>query len=165
MLTQEVLLKNFRYDEITGDLYWKVKRSARTNLLKPISCKNKDGYIQVGTKLSGKSKNYSAHRLIWMMVYGSVPEFIDHIDGDRANNKITNLREATHQQNMQNRKKRKDSSSSYKGVRLDGDRWVATFQRDGIRCHLGRFKNEIDAAKAYREFAEFTNGNFASSRM
>jgi hypothetical protein len=163
MLTQEILLENFRYDETTGNLYWKVKRSNRTNLLKPISTKNRDGYINVGTKLSGKYKNYSVHRLIWMMVYGVNPKCIDHIDGNRANNKISNLREATHQQNMQNRKKRKDSSSNYKGVSKCRNGWTATFQRDGERCHLGYFKNEIDAAKAYQEFAKFTNGDFASS--
>jgi hypothetical protein len=163
MLTQEILLENFRYDEATGDLYWKVKRASKTDLSKPISCKNKDGYIQVGTKLSGKSKNYVAHRLIWMMVYGTTPKFIDHKDRDRSNNKISNLREATHQQNMQNRKKRADSSSNYKGVRQYGNGWVATFQRDGERCYLGYFKNEIDAANAYKEFAKFTNGEFAAN--
>ena len=125
MLTQEILLENFRYDETTGNLYWKVKRANTTDLSKPISAKDRYGYIRVCTKLSGEVKNYAVHRLIWTMVYGVVPKNIDHIDGDRTNNKISNLRDVTHQQNMMNRKKRCGSQSAYKGIYKVKNSWVA----------------------------------------
>jgi hypothetical protein len=161
MLTQEVLLENFRYDETTGNLYWKVKRSYITDLSKPISAKDSSGYIRVCTKLSGKIKNYGVHRLIWTMVYGVIPKNIDHIDGDRTNNKISNLREATHQQNMMNRKKRCDSKNTYKGTYRVKNSWIAEIWFMNKRYYLGSFKTDKEAGLAYAEAAKKFHGNFA----
>jgi hypothetical protein len=161
MLTQEVLLENFRYDETTGNLYWKVKRSYTTDLSKPICAKDRYGYIVVCTKLSGKVKNYGVHRLIWMMVYGFTPKNIDHIDGNRTNNKILNLRDVTHQQNMMNRKKRADSKSAYKGIYKVKNSWIAEIWFEKKRHYLGSFKSEHDAGLAYQEAAKKIYGNFA----
>ena len=161
MLTQEVLLENFRYDETTGDLYWKVKRAYTTDLSKPISAKDRHGYIVVCTKLSGKTKVYRIHRLIWTIVYGMNPKNIDHIDGDRTNNQISNLREVTHQQNMMNRKKRVGSISAYKGITKSKYSWIAEITFMNNRHYLGSFKTEKEAAIAYEEASKKLHGNFA----
>ena len=161
MLTQEMLLENFRYDEKTGNLYWKVKRSYTTNLSKPISAKDRYGYIVVCTKLSGKTKNYRIHRLIWMMIYGMTPRNIDHIDGNTTNNQISNLREVTHQQNMMNRKKRCDSKSIYKGIYKVKNSWVAEIWFMNKRHYLGSFKTDKEAGIAYVQAAKKLHGNFA----
>jgi hypothetical protein len=161
MLTQEILLENFRYDETTGNLYWKVKRCFKTDLSKPISSKGKNGYIQVFTTLSGEKKNHSIHRLIWMMVYGVNPTNIDHIDGNKLNNRISNLREVTHQQNMMNRKKRVDSNNAYKGIYKVKNTWVAEIWFMNKRHYLGSFKTDHEAGLAYQEAAKKFYGNFA----
>ena len=161
MLTQEMLLENFRYNETTGNLYWKVKRAYTTDLSKPISTKDKHGYIVVCTKLSGKAKVYRIHRLIWTMVYGMNPKNIDHIDGDRTNNQISNLREVTHQQNMMNRKKRYDSRSAYKGIYKVKNCWVAEITFMNKRHYLGSFKTDKEAGLAYAEASKKLHGNFA----
>lgn len=160
MLTQQILLENFRYDEKTGDLYWRIKRAYTTDLSKPISAKDKHGYIVVYTKLSGKTKIYRIHRLIWTMVYGMNPTNIDHIDGNRTNNQISNLREVTHQQNMMNRKKRVDSRNSYKGIYRSKYSWIAEITFMNKRHYLGSFKTEKEAALAYTEAAKKLHGNF-----
>lgn len=163
MLTQEILLKNFRYDETTGNLYWKIKRSNRTDLSKPISAKDRYGYIQVCTKLSGKQKTYLVHRLIWLMIYGITPKNIDHIDGNRSNNKISNLRDVTHQENMMNMKKHADTKNNYKGTYKvkNQNSWVAeiTFMRK--RHYLGCFKTEKEAGEAYIKAAKKIHKEFA----
>ena len=163
MLTQEILLENFRYDETTGNLYWKVKRSNTTDLSKPISAKDRYGYIQVCTKLSGKVKNYSVHRLIWVMVYGMISKNIDHIDGNRANNQIANLREVTHQQNMMNKKKHVDTKNNYKGTYKlkNQNSWVAEITYMKKRHYLGCFRTEKEAGEAYQEAAKKIHGKFA----
>lgn len=161
MLTQEMLFENFIYDEKTGNLYWKVKRSPTTKLSSPISSKNRHGYIQVCTKLSGKVKNYSVHRLIWKMIYGVDAKNIDHIDGDRTNNRISNLRDVTHQQNMMNRKKRCDSKNSYKGIYKTKSSWVAEIWFMNKRYYLGSFKTDKEAGLAYDEASKKLHANFA----
>ena len=162
MLTQEILLENFRYDEKTGNLYWKVKRSNTTNLSKPISAKDRYGYIQVCTKLSGKVKNYGVHRLIWVMVYGKTPKNIDHIDGNRTNNQISNLREVTHQQNMMNKKKYATTKNNYKGTYKlkDQNSWVAEITFMKKRYYLGCFKTEKEAGEAYLKAAKKIHKEF-----
>jgi hypothetical protein len=161
MLTQKTLLENFRYDETTGNLYWKVKRANTTDLSKPISAKDRHGYIVVCTKLSGKVKNYGVHRLIWMMAYGVTPKNIDHIDGDRTNNKILNLRDVTHQQNMMNKKRKCDSGSAYKGIYKVKNSWIAEITFMEKRHYLGSFKTAQEAGLAYAEASKKLHGNFA----
>ena len=92
--------------------------------------------------------------------------FNDHIDFDGLNNKKSNLRFCTHQQNMMNKRKCKNLSSKFKGVTWDesSKKWMSRIRYKNKCYPLGRFKNEIDAARAYDKkalelFAEFALTN------
>ena len=104
-----------------------------------------NGYISIGID----GKEYGAHRLAWMYVYGEVPLFeIDHIDRNRSNNAIDNLRAATSSENNLNRKIFKNNTSGCKGVSFTDNRWRASITIDGKRINLGRFVKYSDAVDA-----------------
>jgi hypothetical protein len=93
---------------------------------------------------------------------------IDHKNGDGLDNRKENLRIATYQQNSQNAKKHKITSSKYKGVSRFRNGWVAKITHNGERIHIGVYSAELPAAIAYdrkaREFfGEFTQPNFKYS--
>lgn len=99
------------------------------------------------------------HRFIIIAKKGQI---VDHIDGDTMNNTRSNLRIATHQQNMANSKKR-IGNTGYKGVqkRCDGKKWVARIQVNRKGIHLGSFTTPEDAARAYDDAAVIHFGEFA----
>lgn len=124
---------------------------------------NAKGYacIQYKDKKTGKSAVILMHRII-MSAPGGMD--VDHINGDRLDNRRENLRLATRSQNLQNRIKRKIGSSRYKGVVRD-NRWQGTWQAFIRGKSIGTFKNELHAAVAYdlwaiHEFKEFAHTNF-----
>lgn len=120
---------------------------------------NKNGYIY-GT-IDGKS--LLAHRAAFAIVSGRWPsEQIDHINMDRSDNRWSNLRETSRQQNMWNTQSR-TGTSSYKGVSYRKDRgvWRANIFIDGKQKSLGVFATEIEAARAYDLAAKQAHGQFA----
>ena len=96
-------------------------------------------------------KQYYQHRLVWLYVHGEWPtNAIDHISGDRADNRIENLRQATHGQNQQNRKNSRDGlMGAYRAHNCN--RWYSTIMVDGKKNYLGMFATEEEAAAAYAE--------------
>ena len=113
-------------------------------------------------------KNIKAHRAAWSIYHGKWPSgFIDHINGIRSDNRIKNLREATHSQNARNRKPSKSSTSKFLGVHwnLRDAMWESQVN-DGCRIiRLGKFKSEIDAALAYDSAAISIHGEFANQNF
>ena len=90
-LTQEYLKSILDYDLDTGIFTWKINKAKRTKI-GDIAGWSYNGYREIEIN----DKKYKAHRLAWLYVYGEMPnKLIDHIDGNRSNNKISNLREAT----------------------------------------------------------------------
>jgi hypothetical protein len=79
---------------------------------------------------------------------------IDHIDNNRLNNNLTNLRWATHNENMRNRKKSNNCSSQYKGVSFDKDKqlWRSRIMINRKNINLGIFKTQEEAGKAYNNY-------------
>ena len=91
-----------------------------------------------------------AHRVIWALHFGSWPEFIDHINGNRADNRIANLRSTTRHENAHNRGQNTGSASPLIGVSWHGasGKWRARATVSGKRVSLGLFKSEAAAAEA-----------------
>ena len=160
-ITQDLLKELFDYQD--GNLYWKmVKQGIKIGDRAGYDTNN--GYRQVGIN----GKGYLEHRLIFLYHYGYLPKFLDHIDGDPSNNDISNLREATQQENCMNMKKPKShngkpTTSIYKGISWDkiDKKWKVSIRINGKPKHLGYFTSEIDAAKAYNKAAIEAFGKFA----
>ncbi len=105
-----------------------------------------------------------AHRAVWAVHSGRWPENqIDHINGDKTDNRIANLREATHAENLQNSRRPSRNTSGFKGVCFDRSRgkWMARIHADGRDRMLGRFDTPEEAHAAYRAAAEKHHGEFA----
>lgn len=158
-LTQEILKELFDYQD--SELYWKKSGKGRKFGVPAGYVIN--GYRQIGVN----NKPYYTHRLIFLFHHGYLPKFLDHIDGDKSNNNINNLREATLSQNQWNRKKNKShngkpTSSKFKGVSLHkaSGKWLAQIQIDGKNKRLGLFTSELDAANAYNRAATEAFGKF-----
>jgi hypothetical protein len=127
--------KGFTYDEMTGKIY-----GVRGN---EITCKL-NGYINLFICLDNKKYNLKGHQLAYYIKYGKIVDCIDHRDGNRANNKIDNLREVTKQQNNQNRTKAK----GYYHFKRDNN-FKAQIKVDNKTIHIGYFNTEQEARQAY----------------
>lgn len=150
VLTQAEVKEFLHYDPLTGfftwikSSNWSIKVGSRAQSLTP----NK--YIAIGIN----KKQHLAHRLAWLYMTGEMPkEFIDHINGDRSDNRFCNLREATRQQNNQNQKKRhKNSTTGFLGVTKGKQKgFVAKIRSRGKDVYIGSFHTAEEASRAYLE--------------
>lgn len=116
------------------------------------------------SRLTFDGRSQLLHRVAWLLFYRAPPkDLLDHIDGNRRNNAIVNLREASFTENMWNRPAHSDSSSGLKGVDLrktDG-RWRARIAVNGRDIHLGLFDSAEAAHAAYRRAVAAHHGAFA----
>jgi hypothetical protein len=119
-----------------------------------------DGYVSVAID----GHHYLAHRLAWLLAYGQWPNGqIDHINGARADNRLSNLRLATGAQNCRNQKTKR-SKSGLKGAAWCSTRqhYIATIRTEpGKRKTLGRFKTAEEAHEVYKAAAQLYHGEFA----
>lgn len=121
---------------------------------------SKNGYITI--RIDGVNKN--AHRVIWKLIHGKDADGkIDHIDGVKSNNKLNNLRLATHSQNLMNRPKQINNTSGEKGVTYlkKYNKYKAQIHINKKNTYIGLFDNLEDAANAYHEAAKYHFGEFA----
>lgn len=108
-------------------------------------------------------RGFRAHRVIWAMHFGAWPEAeIDHVNGDRADNRIANLRPATSLENKKNTKKSVANSSGRKGVywHKGAGRWLAQIVSDGRHNYLGLFDDLEEAGAAYARASAELHGKF-----
>lgn len=158
-LTLTQAKKLLKYDPETGLFTWAIARPCGVKPGDRAGHLLKDGYV----KIIALKKNYLAHRLAWLLSHGEWPDGqIDHIDGNKSNNRLSNLRVATPSQNTFARIKRKPSKSGIRGVALVGNRWKAKIGKDGDLIHLGYFDTPEHARRAYVQAAEKLFGEFGS---
>lgn len=136
---------NVSYDKDSGAFSWKKKRNGIVDGV--FGSIEKKGYFRV--KILGKK--YLLHRLAWFIVYKQWPEHqIDHINGDRADNRISNLRIVDTFGNAQNRHgPQKNNKSGFLGVHLSGKKWRSQIRANGNLKHLGMFDTPELANQAY----------------
>lgn len=157
---KELLEANFK----TGKLFWKFRARNHFN--------SDNSFNRFNNNLAGKEaftskdthgyfhgiilgKAYRAHRILWLLKHKQFPEFeIDHINQDRSDNRICNLREATPQQNSRNRSLRSDNKSGAVGVHFHKltNKWTAQIHDGQRRKHLGLFET-LESAIAARKAA------------
>jgi hypothetical protein len=132
------------YNPETGEMRRNTTHKRWMN--RPPGSADKDGYtiLRVGGRL------FRAHRLAWLLHYGEWPDGdIDHVNGIRTDNRISNLRECNAMQNAQNRIGQR-GCSLFKPT----GRWKAKIRSNGIEYHLGYFDSEAEAVGAYRKAKE-----------
>ena len=118
-----------------------------------------NGYLNV--KL--QNKRYGVHRLVFAMHNGYFPKMLDHIDGNKLNNNIENLRPATRSENSSNRGLMTNNTSGIKGVawHKTSNKWEASCQVNKKRVKIGYFDELSEAEKAVKSFREQHHGVYA----
>lgn len=146
MMSQERLRQLFIYNPYTGLFTYRIARG-KCVVGKEAGTYRHDGYCSITID----REQYLAHRLAWLYVYGRFPDgFIDHIDCNKSNNRISNLREATRSQNQHNNELRVNNSSGSKGVAWDNDRqkWIVVIGIGNKSKFIGRFDDLNEATNA-----------------
>ena len=157
-ITQERLKEVFDY--VDGNFVCKIARS----FLKVgdiVGSKTNHGYITICID----KEKYLMHRLVFLYFNGFIPKEVDHINGNRCDNRIENLREVTHTQNQWNYPMQKKNKSGFKGVDMckKTGKWRAQIRQDSKKKHIGLFATPELAHEAYcnaalnfqKEFARF----------
>jgi hypothetical protein len=149
ILSYEDALAIFNYNENTGVLTWKSTRGS-SKAGTQAGHITKAGYRYVHTC----GKIYPAHRLAWLLVYKEyVTSDIDHINRIKTDNRISNLRVVSRQENSRNKGLTKANKSGIKGVSLNTrtGKWISQIRKDGCNLVLGEFKTKEEAGAAYVE--------------
>lgn len=152
MLTANELSKYLFYNTSTGEFLWTKSPAIRIKAGQSAGRICHNGYREIGFK----KKLYRAHRLAWLLSYGEWPnEEVDHINGNRADNSLSNLRSVTRRENCKNIKLKPGHASGVIGVRFHAqrDKWQAQITVDGKNFHLGYFHTKEPAILA-RKAAE-----------
>lgn len=156
LITQERLKEMLSYDLETGVFRWKVKR----------------GGVEIGSvagSLNGHryryitvdGRNCRAHRLAWLFVHGVWPsKEIDHINGDKDDNRLENLREATRAENQRNVGMRSNNTTGFKGVYPYKDKYRALASHNGKLISLGYYATALLASDARIAFAKVNHREF-----
>jgi len=147
ILTQSRLRELFDYDPETGVFTRKISNGKRLRTGKLSGHVSTSGHLQ----LFIDGKLHAAHRMAWLYVHGVLPTHcIDHINGNRADNRIVNLRDVTLAENCQNKRfARSDSTTGLIGVTPHGSSWRARIQIGSTRKNLGTFATAHLAYAAY----------------
>ena len=145
------LRSELNYDPETGKFTWKKEAGTITG--------HGYRYIRVNQKMM------LAHRMAWLMFYGTEPDgLVDHINGNRLDNRIVNLRIATYSQNAANAKRHSRNTSGLKGASYmpKKRKWQASITVQNKQTHLGTFATKDEAHAAYLEAARKHQGEFAN---
>lgn len=151
MLTFEKAKELFVYDRETGIIKWRKRFNPKQRADLVAGCANGDGYTRIG--INGKI--YPAHRIAMLLAYGFYGDGldVDHINHIRDDNRLVNLRFATHTDNQRNQSINSRNATGVTGVfyRVDMRKYVAQIQVDRKTIYLGSFVSLEEAAKARRD--------------
>lgn len=158
-ITNEELLSlcRKRYTYVDGHLI-----SNETNC--SLGCHDRAGHLKTVIYYNGDRINFAVHRLIFLMHYEYLPDFIDHINGKRDDNRIENLRAVTTSENNRNRPVSKHSTSGAKGVIYNKNStkpWNARIRYDNKIHSLGYYHTIEEASAVYQRAAEHYFGEHA----
>ncbi len=163
-LTLDYAKEHLVYVPETGLFFWKKlpKRLNNPNLAfigGHAGTIHHSGYVFI--TLLGKK--VAAHRLAWAWGNEDLPSQIDHINGNRSDNRLINLRPASRSQNMHNAKLKNVNKSGHKNVQWDSEsqKWRVRVRVDGKRFHIGRFADKEVAVKAANDFMVAHHKEFA----
>jgi hypothetical protein len=158
----QLVIEVLRYDKRTGQLFWKKRRGGKALAGVRAGCLTPNGYRVIAIK----NKLYTAHKLTWLVVNGCWPGEIDHKNGRRDDNRITNLRECTRSQNLGNKKYYGNPSSRFKGVYFHkgAGRWMARITVNYKEIYLGLFNTQKEGHDAYCAAARKYFGEFARAK-
>lgn len=150
-LLGEIKTRGLQYNSDTGVFSWVTGRVCGYIM---------DGYLVI----SVAGTQYRAHRLAFLIMTGSIPAYVDHINRCRSDNRWCNLRVATKAENCRNASKRKDNTSGIKGVSWNKEKskYRAYIMLDRKQIHLGFFDTKDAAYIAYKEAAKTYHKNFAN---
>lgn len=159
-LTLERLKTLIEYNPDTGSMVWRISTSNRNPVGSEAGTIMANGYRAV--TIDGQ--RHLGHRLAWFYVHGSWPKELDHINRDRSDNRMVNLRLATRSQNNMNRSARSDNKSGVTGVtwHKQSQKWRATIHKNGKQIQIGMFETIEEAAKAYSLAAQDMHGDFSN---
>ena len=154
-ISQEMLKERIHYDRETGVFTWlDVEVNGYKVRNKRAGCTNGRGYVIIGFSVAGKPYILTAHRLAWLYEYGEFPSgSLDHINHDKTDNRIINLRIASHRENSRNRSMQSNNTTGHNGIsfRKPRNKYLAYIKVNYKQKHLGSFENIEDAAKAVKE--------------
>ena len=142
----------FTYCTETGVLTWLPRlddpRWNRVFAGKPAGGVDGKGYVRIRSE----GNNWNAHRVIWKLVHDEEPEYVDHINGNRADNRLCNLRSVSKTENARNTRLKRHNTSGVSGVhwRTKDQRWAATIHHNGALVRLGQYRLFEDAVAARR---------------
>ena len=140
-MTPEQLRELFTWDPVSGRIHWKDRYNGRPAFVS----------VQTQGYLYGKvfGKNYLAHRVLWALEHGEWPSGdIDHINQNKTDNRMCNLRTATKTENARNKTRNKNNTSGFVGVSKCKNKWRAYVTVDHKQMHLGLFNTKKQAHNA-----------------
>jgi len=158
--SKALVLSSLSYEPITGEFRWRTTRKNGAQAGTIAGCLHRSGYMLI----SVARIKFPSHRLAWLFHTGEWPkDHIDHINGDKSDNRICNLREATSAQNGFNNPMQPYNTSGYKGVSWSAreKKYRAQITAYGKRNFLGLFDDPAVAAEAYKAAAAKLHGEFA----
>ena len=161
MLTLQEATRIFRYDEETGKLYWNERVHKRIRVGQECGRVTSHGY----RKLRVFGKEYYVHRLVWLLKTGSWPNNqIDHINRNRLDNRIENLRVANHFENQHNKSIPKNNTSGIKGVTWNkrAKKWYVQLMFNKKQMYFGLYEDLELAELVIKEARKKYHGEFAS---
>lgn len=154
------LKRQLNYDPNTGYFSWKINKKGPAKEGSIAGARHRSGYLSI--RLNGI--DYLAHRLAWFYFYGEIGDLdqVDHINLNRSDNRIENLRKATHGQNSINTRAKSHNKSGLKGAHFDkrNNLFRARIVIDGKQIWLGYFATAEEAHAEYCRMAAVAHGSF-----